>query len=74
MTRKKKTIWRLWAKSLGEKASHCDKESDIVAIIRTFIFLTYFITNIAIVANAVRHWNDDDCNKNISQGDNILKK
>lgn len=50
--------WRLWCKALGEKASNCDKESDKVAIIRTLIFLSYMITNIAIVANAVRHWND----------------
>ena len=50
--------WRLWCKALGEKASNCDKESDKVAIIRTLIFFSYMITNIAIVANAVRHWND----------------
>ena len=55
---KRKKIWRIWAKALGEKASSCDKESDYVALLRTFIFLTYLITNIAIVANAVRHWND----------------
>ena len=60
MKKRNKTIWRLWAKSLGEKASHCDKESDKIAIIRTVIFLTYLITNIAIVANAIRHWNDID--------------
>ena len=51
-------MWRLWAKALGEKASKCDREANTVALIRTFIFITYFITNIAIVANAVRHWND----------------
>jgi hypothetical protein len=55
---KKKTLWKWWALALGEKASECDKESDKVAIIRTFIFATYLITNIAIVANAIRHWND----------------
>jgi len=60
-------IWRVWAKALGEKASECDKESDVVAIIRTIIFITYLITNIAIVANAVRHWNDV-VNSNSSQG------
>ena len=60
--KKQKTIWRLWAKALGEKASKCDRESDIIAIIRTFIFTTYLITNIAIVANAIRHWNDNDGN------------
>jgi hypothetical protein len=51
-------MWRLWCKALGEKASGNNKEADRVALIRTFIFLSYMITNIAIVANAVRHWND----------------
>lgn len=52
-------MWRLWAKSLGEKPSKCDNESDKIAIIRTIIFFTYLITNIAIVSNAVRHWNSN---------------
>ncbi|AFK66350.1 gp149 [Synechococcus phage S-CBM2] len=56
---KQKSAWRIWAKALGEKSGKDDKESDLIACIRTFIFLTYLITNIAIVANAVRHWNDD---------------
>jgi hypothetical protein len=56
--KKKQNLWRIWAKSLGEKGSKCDREADIIAIVRTFIFLTYLITNIAIIANAVRHWND----------------
>jgi hypothetical protein len=55
-----KKIWRIWAKSLGEKASSCDKESDNVAVVRTFIFITYLITNIAIVTNVVRHWNSSE--------------
>lgn len=50
-------MWRLWCKALGEKTGKNDREADNVAYIRTFIFLTYLITNIAIVANAVRHWN-----------------
>ena len=57
---KKKTIWRLWAKALGEKPTKCDRESDTIAWIRTFIFVSYLVTNVAIVANAVRHWNDVD--------------
>ena len=57
---KNKSLWRLWCKALGQKASDNDKESDVVAIIRTFIFITYLITNVAIVANAVRHWNDNE--------------
>ena len=63
--KKRKTIWRIWAKSLGEKGSKCDREADIIACVRTFIFLTYLITNIAIVANAVRHWNDNEYSKSI---------
>ena len=52
-------IWRLWAKSLGQKASDSDSEADIVAWIRTLILVTYLVTNCFIVAGVVRHWNDD---------------
>jgi hypothetical protein len=55
-------MWRWWAKSLGQKASDCDKEADKVAVIRSFIFATYLITNAFIVAGVVRHWNDRDIN------------
>lgn len=55
---KQRTIWHWWAKALGEKASKCDKESDTIALIRTFIFTTYLITNAFIVAGVLRHWND----------------
>ena len=57
--KKEKTVWRWWAKALGEKASKCDRESDKVALIRTFIFVTYLITNAFIVAGVIRHWNDE---------------
>jgi hypothetical protein len=56
--KKQKTVWRWWAKALGEKASKCDRESDTVARIRTFIFITYLVTNCFIVAGVIRHWND----------------
>lgn len=59
LMKKNKTFWRVWAKSLGEKASKCNKESDKVALIRTFIFATYLITNCFIVAGVIRHWNSD---------------
>lgn len=59
MKKKGKNIWRLWCYSLGEKASKCDKESDKIALIRTFIFATYLITNAFIVAGVIRHWNDE---------------
>jgi hypothetical protein len=54
----RKTVWRLCAKALGEKASKCDRESDTIALIRMFIFATYLITNTFIIAGVVRHWND----------------
>ena len=49
---------RLWAKSLGEKASPDDREADKIAMIRTAIVLIYVITNIFIVSGVIRHWND----------------
>ena len=55
----KKTLWRLWAKAIGEKASKDDRESDHIAHIRTVIFFTYLITNVFIVAGVIRHWNDN---------------
>jgi hypothetical protein len=57
--KKQKTAWRLLAKALGEKASKNDKEADRVALIRLVMFLSIFITNCFIVANAIRHWNDE---------------
>lgn len=53
-----KSFWRIWAKALGEKSGKDDREADYVAILRTIIFVTYLTTNLFIVANAVRHWND----------------
>jgi hypothetical protein len=56
---KHKTVWKWFAMALGEKASKCDKESDIVARIRAGIFLTYLITNCFIVAGVIKHWDDN---------------
>ena len=53
-----KSVWRIWAKALGAKEGKNDREADIIAGIRTLIFISYLVTNVAIVANAVRHWND----------------
>ena len=53
---RKKSAWRVWAKALGEKAGKNDREADTVAIIRTAILVSYMVTNVAIVSNAVRHW------------------
>jgi len=58
--KKRKTLWRIWAKALGEKSGKDDREADTIAWIRTLIFVSYLVTNVAIVANAIRHWNDVD--------------
>lgn len=56
---KRKSAWRLLAKALGEKASKDNREADIVAGIRLVMFMSILITNCFIVANAIRHWNDE---------------
>ena len=50
------TFWRLWAKALGEKSGRTDSESDLIAVIRSVIILTYLVTNCFIVAGVIRHW------------------
>lgn len=62
-----KKLWRLWAKALGEKSGSSDREANYIAAIRTLVFITYLITNIAIVANAVRHWGDTPCQGTVSR-------
>jgi hypothetical protein len=51
-----RTIWRVWAKALGPKASENNLEADQAALIRTGIVLIYVITNMFIIANVIRHW------------------
>jgi len=52
-----RNIWRLWAKSLGEKSGESNLEADCIAFIRTIIILSYIITNCVIIAGVVKHWN-----------------
>ena len=51
--------WRVWAKALGAKDGRTNREADTIAGIRTLIFVSYMVTNIAIEANAVRHWDSN---------------
>ena len=50
------SVWRLWAKALGDKYGLTDREADIVCWIRTFIVLCYLLTNLVIVLGVVHHW------------------
>ncbi len=54
----KNSLWRIVAKSLGEKAGKDDQEADKIAFIRLMIMLQIVVTNGFIIANAIRHWND----------------
>lgn len=58
MKKYKTTIWKLIAKSLGEKSGKDNKEADRVALIRLLIMIQLITTNGFIIANAIRHWND----------------
>ena len=51
-----KKMWRIWAKSMGPKATEHDGEADIVAVIRTIFWIVNLITCFFIIANAIRHW------------------
>ena len=63
MKQKQNNIWRIIAKSLGEKTGKTDREADQVAVVRLIAFLSILITNSFIVANALRHWNDIQLDK-----------
>ena len=52
-------FWRTWKYTLGSFSD--DKTQpydDKVAIIRTFIFVSYMVTNIFIISGVLRHWHD----------------
>ena len=63
MKKKKGLLYYVYC-ALGEKSHpRCNKTADRVAIIRLIAFLSIFITNSFIVANALRHWNDIQLDK-----------
>jgi len=49
-------IWKLWAKSLGDKASDNTKDADSVALMRTIVVMVNFITCFFIVAGVIHQW------------------
>jgi hypothetical protein len=57
MVKKGLTMWRLWAKALGQKEGITDSEADVVAAVRTAIVALYIVTNLFIIAGIMRHWN-----------------
>jgi len=49
-------VWRIWALSLGEKASSDDKDADRVAFIRTVFAVINITTCILISTNILVGW------------------
>jgi hypothetical protein len=56
--KKRKGWFRLWAKALGPKEGTNEKEADIIAYVRTVVFISYMTTNLFICAGVLRHWHD----------------
>jgi len=48
-------VWKLWAKSLGEKVG-TDKDADSIAIMRTFIVLVNFTLVLFVIASVIHNW------------------
>ena len=68
--RKRVRWWSLWAKALGEKASHRKRDADSVALLRTMLFLSYLTTNAFIIAGVVRHWDDGASSQKFAKSHN----
>ena len=52
-------VWRTWKYALGSFSDEKTKRYDnYIVIVRSFVLLTYLITNCFIVAGVIRHWND----------------
>ena len=61
--RKKSLLYYIYC-ALGEKSGKNNKEADKIALIRLLMFLSIFITNGFIIANTIRHWDDNTRNLN----------
>ena len=52
-------LWRIWKYALGSFSDDKTKEYDNpILIIRSFIFISYLITNCFIISGVIRHWNN----------------
>ncbi len=57
-----KEILLVWKYSLGSFSdSKTEKYDNLIALVRTVIFVSYMVTNSFIVAGVVRHWDADNC-------------
>ncbi len=52
---------RVWKYALGSFSDEKTKEVDnAVVLVRSFIFLSYLITNCFIISGVIRHWNANE--------------
>jgi hypothetical protein len=52
------SVWRMWKYALGSfEDTKTARYDNAVCIIRSFILLTYLVTNCFITAGVIRHWN-----------------
>jgi hypothetical protein len=56
MRKKLKYLWRIWALSLGDRASDNNREADLVAMIRTIFAIINLGTCILIGSNILYGW------------------
>ena len=69
---------RVWKYALGSFSDEKTKEVDnSVVLVRSFIFLTYLITNLFIISGVIRHWNANektiDCDRTSRIGESPVR-
>ena len=54
------TLIKIWKYSLGSFSDDKTAPYDnVVAIVRTVIFVSYLVTNCFIISGVIRHWNNN---------------
>ena len=52
-------LWRIWKYALGSFSDEKTRRYDnYIVLVRTFIFVSYLVTNCFIISGVIRHWND----------------
>ena len=64
-------LLRTWKYALGSFSDEKTKRYDNhIVLVRTFIFISYLLTNCFIIGGVIRHWNDDKpmaCSSEVEQ-------
>ena len=58
-------MWKVWKYALGSFQDETTQKYDnIICVVRTFILLSYLVTNCFIVAGVIRHLNKQSWEEN----------